>query len=462
MLTLYNQEPGRTAVKCKETDYSYGELNRDAIFLRNFLALNNVKRVAIMLPKSPALYAAIWGGYLSGVTVSLINNSYPLERKKRCLNLFSPDIVISEDKIEGTESIAPEDVLMQCPEYSGQFDFKDITLVLFTSGSTGEPKGVKIRRESLEHIIRWCQDHGELRAEDIYGQYSDVSFDMGVCDVFYGFSTGATLVPIDGFEKTMPAELIQKYGITYWYSVPTVLDFMIARKGITPERLGTLRTIGFGGAILYRRHVEMLFHAVPTLHVFNTYGPTEITIFSSYVCMDKDTYGRYATDTVCLGKPVEGMTYEFVDQDGTNKEIIAISRHNFAGYIHSFSDLECTEPIVSFPTRDIVKVENGELFFVSRIDNMVKINGNRVELDEIDLLIRNEYGVPAASVVHNGSIHTFVEDNGRISGAKVRDFLVGRLPVYALPRTIRLIDKIPQTANQKYDRRALLEFIKDF
>ena len=106
-------------------------------------------------------------------------------------------------------------------------------------------------------------------------------------------------------------------------------------------------------------------------------------------------------------------------------------------------------------------IENGELFFVSRIDNMVKINGNRVELDEIDLLIRSEYGVPTASVVHNGFIHTFVEDNSRIDGAKVRDFLEGRLPVYALPRTIRLIDKIPQTANQKYDRRALFELIKD-
>lgn len=468
MLKIYDQDAGHPAVLCGNKEYTYGQLISDTQQLCSAFLCGNIRKVAIIAPQSYRAYCAIWATYLAGGTFCCINADYPEQRKLECLRLFEPDLVLCDTEIplwDGGPVRGLDDYDEEAPAEPAHNCFvapNEIAYVLFTSGSTGVPKGVRIRRDALEQVIQTAQETFALSPQDVGGQYSNISFDMGICDVFAMISSGVKMVTVAGIGKLLPAVFIERQKITFWYSVPNVLDLMEKRGDLTAKRLGSLRCIGFGGATLFQRHVEKLFQCNPTLTVVNTYGPTEITIFSSAVPMQVHNYLNYCDGSACLGKDIAHVQQKLRLCDDGLYEVVVYGEHVMDGYLvpgRSDCTLRQTD-LAEFATGDLVRVKDGQLYFVCRNDSQVKIQGNRVDLSEIDSALRR-LGVENEVVLAvDGVLVAFIE-RGKIPVAdNLREQMANDLPAYCIPSLVIQLDTMRYNSNGKYDRKALTEIAR--
>ena len=469
MLKIYDEDAGHPAVLDGKTEYLYGQFIADTDRLCALLRQGRMRKVAIIAPQSYMAYCAVWATYLTGGTFCCINADYPLKRRLECLRLFEPDVVLCETELPGWEG-APVRPLgiwdaWKLPEAKTAWPDapNEIAYVLFTSGSTGVPKGVRIRRDALEQVVQTAKELFALSPQDVGGQYSNISFDMGICDVMAMISSGVKMVTVSGMGKLIPAVMIERHRISVWYSVPNVLDLMERRGDLTQKRLASLRCIGFGGATLFQRHVEKLFEANPSLTVINTYGPTEITIFSSAVTLRADDYLKYCDGSVCLGSSIAGVRQTIRHYDEDLFEVVVSGEHVMDGYLVP-GQSDCARQLTdsrTFATGDLVRVKNDQLYFVCRNDSQVKIRGNRVDLCEIDSVLRRLGAADEVVLAVDGVLVAFVTDKGSPDENKLRDQMAEYLPDYCIPGLFLRLDTMRYNNNGKYDRKAMAQIARE-
>ena len=461
MLEIYNDNLNKTAIIESDTEYTYEEFRKYVYGLRDYLTRSRYRRIAIVVPNGLCAYVAMWASYLSGGVFCVVNPEYPALRIKQCIADFRADIVFDTSNLDKDflDSIAGSPFGSNSEVSAGT---DDIAYVLMTSGSTGESKGVCIYRDAFEEVIEIAISIFDLGDRDIAGQYSNVSFDMGICDVFSFFSKGVTVIPVLGMERLRPATVISKYHITFWYSVPTILDFMDRRGEITSDKLKSLRAIAFGGAVLYEKYVRKLFEVKRDIEVINTYGPTEITIFCSAVSMHENDYRKYCDGgAVCIGYPIDSVKQEMDNGSDLGTEVVIVGRHVMAGYLSRISDgddeaacLDRNE--ATFHTGDIVREKDGALYFVARNDSQIKINGNRVDLTGIEAIIRSLDISNCVVMENEGRLLAFIapkESEEKLG--EIKSCLKERLPRYSIPDVYIFLDEIPLNGNGKYDRQRL-------
>jgi D-alanine--poly(phosphoribitol) ligase subunit 1 len=264
----------------------------------------------------------------------------------------------------------------------------------------------------------------------------------------------------------MPATAIREKRIAIWQSVPSALELMIEAKQVTADYFASLRVMSFCGEPLLPRHLDALFSAKPDLQVFNTYGTTETTGFNTINHLTSDNYRNSCeAPTVALGDEVPGWTINLRGGDSAAEgEIVVSSDYLSLGY---WRDEDRTRDVFrqlrsegegerrSYFTGDWGVRKNSRLYFSCRTDRQVKIRGERIELDEVDYLLREAGFAAAYTVLKGDDLHSFVESVDDVDEERVRGHLAKRLPFHSVPKSVRALPSLPRNPNGKIDKPAL-------
>ncbi|MGI5152069.1 amino acid adenylation domain-containing protein [Plantactinospora sp. CA-294935] len=356
----------------------------------------------------------------------------------------------------------------------------DTAYVLFTSGSTGTPKGVPIRHRSAAAYLRHVVERYEVGPGSRLSHTFDLTFDPSVFDLFAAWSGGGTLVVPQGNELVQPARHIRERGVTHWFSVPSAVTLARALRGIPPGAMPELRWSMFIGDQFSWEQAAAWRAAAPAGVIENVYGPTELTVACTgyRVPADPADWIETSNGTVPIGPVYPHL--EHLVLDGTGRpadegELCVRGVQRFGGYLDpahdrgSFLDhrdgrtvrYDGADPLTAghwYRTGDRVRFEHGELVHLGRLDRQVQINGCRVELGEVEAVLRRHPTVADAAVVPaEGRAGLWAYCTGSAADpAMLSAWLRDHLPSYMVPSRIRILPRLPLNENGKVDRRQLL------
>lgn len=469
--------PSNPCVIDNDGVYTYNDFWQKTLRIASFLSQHEYSKVVINMKQGISAYAAIVAALIVDGCFCPLNLESPLERKQWTIDQFRPNLIISNselmlpDKSIAFIQISIDEILKneweKKVDESTNYNQENIAYVIYTSGSTGHPKGVMIPRKGLNRFLSWSLPAFNSGPGDKWSQYSALSFDLSIVDIFTALSSGATLVTFsEQGQKLRPAHTISKHQITIWHSVPGAIDFMMRSERSRPAELSSIRIMSFCGEPLFPRHLEYLFLKNRNIEVFNTYGPTEATLFCTWIKLTNKNYVDYIDCTMSIGKPIPEWHIELnpLEEDPELNEVVIYSDFIGRGYLNCDSDaynfLQREGRLYpSYRTGDLVRVKEGNLYFVSRKDNQIKLRGYRIELEEIDHWIMGYTGVKSMSILYNDAIHSFIE--GDVEIALLIQFLESKIEKYKIPSYFYSIDSLPRNLNLKVDRNTLKKIIDE-
>lgn len=469
-------ESSHCAVIEGEQTYSYREFANAVYYFRDYFLNNEVRRVMICLPQSFLAYAMIIGAFLSYTTYCPIDTAAPAFRKSYFIETFKPDLIISSKKYTFPEQFSAQIKLIEdfcfpcCDDYRGSKDDSEqmhhrlnntTAYVIFTSGSTGLPKGVAVSRATLSNFVEFALLEYEIDSSDVWGQFSNLCFDLSVFDIFVAFSGGATVVPIaTKGAKLLPTKIINKHKITYWHSVPSVME-LIAFDKLPADSLNSLRVMNFAGEPLFAETVSKLFAMNSRMLIYNVFGHTETT-FVTYQKLTATNYHLYSDSTISIGRPIPNYRVWLQEENGGVGQIV-ISGLIAEGYLNgddsnAFRTLESDGRIDRyFVSGDYAYYKDDNLYFFGRVDSQIKHKGNRIDLNEIDNAFRL-LGYNSVTIYHKNKILSFVISVDGIHPQLINQ-LATILPDYSIPNHIYYVDQFPYNASNKIDKSVLLNYI---
>jgi len=339
-----------------------------------------------------------------------------------------------------------------------------LAYILYTSGSTGQPKGVCISHRNALAFIDWAATELDLRSTDRLANHAPLHFDLSVFDVYGAFRVGAAVALVDEVSAHVPRQLVRfvsEQSVTVWYSVPSALALMLDRGQWHEGRPSSLRAILFAGEVFPAPQLARLRELLPGVRLLNLYGPTETNVCTWYEVDPMEALnepvpiGRACSGDSVWARRVDGSVAD-VGEEG---ELLVEGPTVMLGYWGR-------EPHGATPyaTGDIVKVLPGGAYrYVGRRDQMLKIRGHRVEPGEIEARLHEHPAVREAAVVARGNgphaeLVAFVVPAGEApSPLSIKQHLAARLPRYMIVDQLRVVDYLPRTSNEKVDRLTLTE-----
>jgi len=477
-LSVAARFPDNLAIEVGGQKYTYSALEgRVRAFAKLFSRIEN-PRVAIALPQEADAYACILASGLAGGFHTPMNINAPANKLRRVLERLVPDFLVATPSLAlELSSAAPQAIIVD----PGAIDVGEIlqgtgsrnhlAYVMFTSGSTGEPKGVMVSRKALANYVDWLSTLA-ISPADKLSQQPNLAFDISMTDIFGALCFGASLHPlVTEIDRMMPAQFIAKNGITVWNSTPSAISLMMRARQVTYENLKSVRLFNFCGEPLVPQQLEAIFKAVPNAKAQNTYGPTEATISVTEQPLTAQTYASFSSASVALGSSIPGMKITLIGGTSPTEGQIVISGPQLAeGYWNdpertdqAFRDIDELGGERGYLTGDWAELREGRLFFKERIDFQVKVKGYRIELDEVVSAIRQS-GWPVAVVFKRGdSLAAVVESNGGapLDEAGLKRDLGAVIEEHAIPTRIVEISKLPRNDNDKLDRTAAAAWFEE-
>jgi len=361
-----------------------------------------------------------------------------------------------------------------------EVDSSAIAYLLFTSGSTGEPKGVPIRHSNVRSYIEYISNRYEVNEQDRFSQQFDLTFDLSVHDMFVCWERGACLFCAPEKSVMLPAKFIRERELTMWFSVPSVVTLLSKMRLLQPRSFPSLRFSLFCGEPLAAAHAQQWQEAASNSLVENLYGPTETTIAISHYRWDRSRSPQECLNGIVpIGRVFAGQQSRIVDHDRSEVaetgELCLAGTQVTDGYWNNPEKTGCQ--FVRFPetgetpwyrTGDLVKQgENRCLYYLGRIDQQVKIRGYRVELQEIELVLRKASGAgqvvaipwPVADGSADGVV-AFLCGASNLDDLHILNRCREVLPDYMVPRNIHRLEEIPLNDNGKSDRKKLLKLLE--
>ncbi|HWB01660.1 MAG TPA: amino acid adenylation domain-containing protein [Verrucomicrobiales bacterium] len=360
----------------------------------------------------------------------------------------------------------------------------DLAYILYTSGSTGVPKGVMIAHRTIFTFVNWCCDEFKMTPDDRVTSHAPLHFDLSTFDLYATIKAGATIVPVAEHLSALPvqlADLLQKERITITYLVPSILSFMASYGKLDAHDFSALRTILFAGEVFPLKYLRKLMAAVPHVSYYNLYGPTETNVCTYYRVQPEDV-APDRTQPVPIGRACANVEVfavndagGLVTEPGQEGELWARGSCVAQGYWGDRSKTDAAfvqnpfntlYPDIAYRTGDIVTLapDLKNWLYAGRRDHMIKSRGYRIELGEIENALHQHENVKEAAVVAvpdellGSRIRAFVvqTDGGSVTSKELEAWCARRVPKYMVPENIEFCDALPKTSSGKTDRPALL------
>ncbi|MFK4825866.1 AMP-binding protein [Paenochrobactrum sp. BZR 588] len=489
----------------RSAQLTYGAMQKLVIELASFItARKRPKKIGILATKSPQAYMGILAAGYVGATYIPLNLKWPEQRivqllealqldalivDKQGLGLLTtdvlkaaPDLVVCTDK-QNLQAAYNKQLIVEFSDISAetliepaQVDAKDLAYILFTSGTTGLPKGVMISAGSLKSYLDESRSWTNLTPQDRLAETCDVTFDLSVHNLFLCVDAGASLHIFSSLEMLAPSRFIRERSITVWMSVPTLAAMMRKSGALKADSLPSLRLSIFCGEPLPVATVEAWVQAAPNGVIENIYGPTEGTVICLRQRVDAKPAITKGRDIIAIGTPYKTMQVEIFDENQQTLDLgqageIALSGPQLAEGYFDYANTNQNDRFREingqrwYLTGDLgMKDENGIFHHLGRTDNQIKLKGNRVELEEVEAHLRKAaqsemVAVVAWPIVENSAQGLVAFCTSALTTDAIKTALLSSLPRYMVPETIHICDILPVNINGKIDRKQLLEQI---
>lgn len=492
----------RPALRYKEKEINYEDLNKLSNQIAKFLISKNIKSydvVGILNTKQITGYATMLACLKIGATYTNLDIDSPIIRLEKIINTCQLKLLITDNDLPINIDIKNK-VLLKNNIFNIKLDksilksFSDKNLeiskkivgstpayIMFTSGSTGIPKGVTISHANVLSFLGWSIKRYKVSPKDRFAQVSPLYFDNSVFDFYTALFSGASLVPIKKETTTNLPELldiVDSLKCTIWFSVPSFLVYLQTMRVLSNNSFQTIRIFTFGGEGFPKGELKKLYDLYgKQAEIINVYGPTEGTcICSSYDISERDFEDM--NTLAPLGPINPNFEYLIVDKDmqsvknGEKGELCLVGPNVALGY---YNDITRTRenfiqnPLINshrniiYKCGDIVYEKDKLLWFAGRVDNQIKHMGYRIELEEIESALNSLDDVIQSAVVYDrvnanfGKIVAFVSSNKIIAEPDLISALENLLPKYMIPNIIHLRESLPKNANGKIDKKVLIE-----
>ncbi|MCF6472486.1 D-alanine--poly(phosphoribitol) ligase [Nonomuraea sp. MG754425] len=453
------------------------------------------RAVGLLAARSLAAYAGYLAALRAGAAVVPLNPSFPAARNRLMCAQAGVDLLLREDDTDlgvpaTTVTVSPRS-LSRLPGaggqggqggLGGQGGAGDLAYVLFTSGSTGVPKGVPILHRNLDAYLAANIDRFEAGPGCRLSQTFDLTFDLSVFDLFVAWGSGATLVVPTKLDLLAPSRYVRTRELTHFFAVPSIVSLARRLNSLAPDQMPTLRHSLFGGEQLTLDQAAEWRRAAPASTVHNLYGPTEVTLTCTRYSLPADPadWPRTRNGAVPIGAVHPWLEEVVLDREGRpadEGELCVRGVQRFPGYLDPeqnagrfvafdggravpFREGDVLTDRHWYRTGDLVTRSGGSLLLLGRLDDQVKIRGYRIELGEIETVLRRHPDVVDAVVTplpsDDGEIDLVAGyTGGPVSEAELTVLVKESLPVYMAPARFVHLDDLPLNVNGKIDRRRL-------
>ncbi len=501
------RDPEREAVRLRGEALSYGRLDSMANGVAHALIDGGVRqgdRVAVFAPKSPQVIAAVYGIMRAGAAYVPLDPKQPVLRAATVAGDCTVAAVVTTpsraaELLEALSDHRPKVVIL-FDDGSGPVDLpcaqvpfdqatadtsaadpgvptvdQDLAYILYTSGSTGVPKGVMLTHRNALTFVEWCARTIGVGPEDRLSSHAPLHFDLSVFDLYLAALGGAGVSLIAEDEAYLGSSLvrfIQDEGITLWYSVPSAL--MLVTKLVTEQgAFPSLRTVVFAGEVYPTKQLRALRELLPDVDLWNLYGPTETNVCTYYKVDALPDDDR----TIPIGRGCENTEVFALKDDGTvasvgeEGELFVRGATVMKGYWKQpgkTAELLVPNPAPGglpdpvYRTGDLVRLRpDGDYDFLGRRDHQIKSRGYRIELGEVEAALNSHPGLTeavAVAVPHaewGTAIVAFVVSaaDEAITENQVKRHVAKRLPRYMVPARVELVGSLPRTSTGKVDRQ---------
>jgi amino acid adenylation domain-containing protein len=480
---LQNKE--NNAFCISDINYSYSELysliKQIVSLIKGYESKSDV--IGLVVSNSIQTYASILACWFSGKAYVPINLQLPKDRNKTILKSAGVDLLLNStgNDVHELDSDYIADIQNLQPDNdSGILEIADLSkkrllYILFTSGSTGVPKGVPISCENLDAFIISFDALGlSITNTDKFLQMFEFTFDVSVTSFLVPLLYGASVYTVssDGIKYISVLKILRDKRITIACLVPSIITYMkpYFDKIDLPEVkycILTAEASNINDVLIWKR-------SIPKAEIYNLYGPTEATIWCTAYKLNEIAPKSY-NDMMAIGKPLQEVKAVVLNEDGAilntgeKGQLCIAGRQITSGYINN--DKKNKDSFISignerfYKTGDLCYVdEEGDLFYCGRIDYQVKVNGYRIELGEIEATVRKVFSVNNIATLYRDKdgidkICLFLESYNDIEA--VGNTLKNELPYYMLPHLIKSVTSFPINNSNKVDRIALKDFIRE-
>lgn len=467
----------KLAVIGNDRSLTWAEFNTEVNELIDFLKVKNLSDlkdpIIVYGHKSAKMIISIYALMHLKIPYIPVDEIYPLERIQKIVVASNSQLLINttESDIDfdgasilsysqGSHNLKTKKIASRI---NIERDVNHLVYIIFTSGSTGEPKGVQISTEAVLSFTRWMTGEDfNFSHHSVFINTAPFSFDLSVFELMTFGALGATILLNTKNQTSDPSILlnrIQQYNGTVWVSTPS-FALIYSRIDHNPA-FNQMQSFLFCGEILPHALAKTLKGKFPDSKIINTYGPTEATVATTVIEITKEILDKH--NPLPVGKSKTESQLEI-----QNDEIVIIGPNVASGYVNR-PDLNVTKFTTingqrAFKTGDKGYLENDLLFFFGRNDDMVKLHGYRIELNEITAVLNNlTYVLQSATLPlkRNETVKKIVslvqlQPHSSVDSNSIKNDLEKTLPKYMIPADIKIVDSIPLNQNGKADKKALL------
>lgn len=446
------------------------------------------KPVAVFLDKQVECIPAFMGAAFSGNFYAVLDTKMPEARIKKIMEVLKPAAVITDRahrepaKLFAGKSrlLLYEDMMENQTDYetvkavTDRVVETDVLYILFTSGSTGSPKGVVLPHRAVVSYVEWGAETFDFNPDTIFGNQTPFYFVMSGLDIYQTLRNGCTMYIIPKVLFSFPMKLLEymqerRINTVYW--VPSVLCLLANFKALPEIHLKDLKSVLFGGEVMPVKQLNMWRREYPDVQFANLYGQTEMTDVCTYYIVDRDFEDG---EPLPMGQRCSPMALMVLGEDqrevpaGEVGELCGRGPFLTYGYYNDpektaevfvQNPLQSAYPELIYRTGDLVRYnERGELVYVSRKDYQIKHMGHRIELGEIEASASAVKGLDMNCCLYDDKISRIVlYYTGHAEKGEVSAVLKDALPAYMIPNKIIKLDAMPFNLNGKIDRKKLKE-----